>query len=149
MKKLKLNNAKSKSLNTKNLKTIHKKELGYKIPENYFADSKKDILDEVNNSKVKLLYRKRIFALSVAATITLLISLTIFKPSVFTYFNTIPTIALDTIKQLKSKNTTMDNYFFNSNDISVAVLLVDDDKIDDYVNSYVLESVIEDTSIPN
>jgi hypothetical protein len=149
MKKSILNSTSVKPLFNENMKATHEKELGFKIPKDYFSNSKKEILNQVSASKVTLLYRKKSFILSIAAAIALLITLTVFKPSVFTYFNKIPAIASDTINQFKSKQLARNNFFFNVDDVSIAVLFVEDDQIDDFLDDYVIGDVIKDVSIKN
>lgn len=149
MKKSVLNRVSVKSLFNEKIKKTHKKELGLNVPSDYFSNSKRDILNQVSNSKVKVLYTKRNFLLPIAAAVALIITLTVFKPSVFSSFNNVPAIVSDTINKFNTKNLADENNLLSVEDVSVAALFVEDDKIDEFADNYVLESIIEDVSISN
>ncbi|MDX1830002.1 MAG: hypothetical protein R3342_10700 [Lutibacter sp.] len=149
MKKSVLNRVRVKSLFNEKMKRTHAEELGLNVPSDYFSNSKHDILNQVSNSKVKVLYSKRNFLLPIAAAVALIITLTVFKPSVFSSFNNVPAIVSDTINKFKTNNLANENNLFNVEDVSVAALFVEDDKIDEFVNDYVLEDVIKDVSLKN
>jgi len=149
MKKSVLNRVRVKSLFNEKIKRTHAKELGLNVPSDYFSNSKHDILNQVSNSKVKVLYSKRNFLLPIAAAVALIITLTFFKPSVFSSFNNVPAIVSDTINKFNTKNLADENNLFTVDDVSVAALFVEDDKIDEFVNDYVLEDVIKDVTLKN
>jgi hypothetical protein len=149
MKKSVLNIVKEKSLLKESRKAIHEKELGLKIPKDYFSNSEKDILKKISNSEVKVLSRKKYFLYSLAASIALLIALTIFKPNVISTFNNSATIVADTINTIKSNVLVNGNEIFDVEDVSIAALFVEDDKIDAFADNYVLEDVLMDISKSN
>jgi hypothetical protein len=144
-----LNRVRVKSLFNEKMKRTHAKELGLNVPKDYFSNSKHDILNQVSNSKVKVLYSKRNFLLPIAAAVALIITLTVFKPSIFSSFNNVPAIVSDTINKINTKNLANENNLFTVEDVSVASLFVEDDKIDEFVNDYVLEDVIKDVTLKN
>ena len=149
MKKSVLNRVSVKSLFNEKIMKTHEEELGLNVPIDYFSNSKHDILNQVSNSKVKVLYTKRNFLLPIAAAVALIITLTVFKPSVFSSFNNVPAIVSDTISKFNTKNLADENNLLSVEDVSVAALFVEDDKIDEFVDNYVLEDVIKDASISN
>lgn len=149
MKKSILNRVRVKSLFNEKMKATHGKELGLQVPKDYFSNSKNDILNQVSNSKVKVLYSRRNFLLPIAAAVALIVTLTVFKPSVFSSFKNVPAIVSDTINKIKTNNLADENNLFTVEDVSVAALFVEDDQIDEFVNDYVIEDVIKDVSLKN
>jgi hypothetical protein len=61
----------------------HQKDLGLDIPENYFASSKKSILEKtINQKRGKVIsLSKKIYAWSAAAVVLLLFTLAIYNPT--------------------------------------------------------------------
>lgn len=150
MKKPRTNNNSENQLKfDKNLKLKHQKDLGLEIPKDYFSNSKQIILDKISDTKVRPLFSRRIFLVPMAAAVALILSLVVFKPNALPSLNNVPLIVSDTLNQINTKGLANDNTYFEVEDVSIAALFVDDDKIDDFVNNYVLEDVIKDASVSN
>ncbi len=149
MKKSILNTEKNKTLLKENRKAIHEKDLGLRVPKDYFSNSKNVILKKVSNSEVKVLYRKKYFLYSLAASVALIIALTIFKPNIFNPIKGGSSIVSDTINTIKSNTLVNGNEIFKVEDVSIAALFVEDDKMDEFANNYVLNDIISDISTSN
>ena len=133
------------------IESIHKEELGLKIPKDYFFNSKEEILRKVTKDKIRILgasFNKKIAYMSVAASIALLLTVAIFKQNVLSSFNNQPSIVSDTITKIKN-NIATDNNVFDTNDVTLASLFVADSEIDKFTNNYILEEVIADGSNSN
>lgn len=133
-------------LKDKNLETKHNEELGLSVPKDYFKTSKNRILEEIESQKEvsNKPTKKRFIWLSIAASITVLFTLTIFNKTIFNTFEN-SNIALDTLKQLKEDQLTEENLvLLNSEDITLTSLFVEDSELDDFIDSQVLEEIIED-----
>ena len=121
---------------------MHSEELGLKTPENYFSKSKSDILEKVSNQKrvrFNIFSRERIIW-SVAATIAIILALTVFKPNALPEMDEIPAIVSDTIDQLKTNGLAQDE--FEENEILITSLFISDNEIDEFVDDYVLEELV-------
>ncbi|MCF6181153.1 hypothetical protein [Lutibacter sp.] len=149
MKKPRTNNNSENQLKfDKSLRLTHQKDLGLEIPKDYFSNSKQVILDKISDTKVRPLFSRRIFLIPMAAAVALILALVVFKPNALP-LNNVPLIVSDTLNQINTKGLVNNNTYFEVEDVSIAALFVDDDKIDDFVNDYVLEDVIKDASVSN
>lgn len=150
---------KSHQLNDEILTKIHKEDLGLKIPEDYFSQSKNEILSKVLNKKqpkLLLLYRKRIMW-TMAAAIALFFGLKIYNQHSYSKMNQIPMAVSDTIDrletgnsplvlsdtnpELKEDNLNTKNKMLKESDVLVKSLFVEDAEIDEYVVNYMLEDI--------
>lgn len=118
----------------------HEELLGYQIPDDYFSTSKKEILKKVRAKKGTVINLR--FLVPIAAAITLLITLTVFKPSSFSMFKNVPSIVLDTIQEFKNSTLTNKNEINLTNDVSIASLFVEDAELDEFVDDYVIDQII-------
>ena len=121
---------------------MHSEELGFQVPEDYFSKSKMEILEKVSNQKEQrfnIFSQKRI-VWSVAATIAIIVALTVFKPDTLPSMDKIPAIVSDTIDQLKTNGLAQDE--LKENDILISSLFVADSEIDEFVDDYVLEELV-------
>jgi len=128
---------------------IHSKELGLKMPEDYFSKSKSDILEKVSNQKgvmFTIFSRERIIW-SVAATIAIIFALTVFKPNALPSFDNVPAIVSDTIDHLQNNNLAQGEPM--ENDILITSLFVPDNEIDEFVDNYVLEELVYEEVLSN
>jgi len=121
---------------------MHSEELGLKTPENYFSTSKSDILEKVSNQKrIRFnIFSKERIIWSVAATIAIILALTVFKPNALPEMDEIPAIVSDTIDQLKTNGLAQDE--FEENEILITSLFISDNEIDEFVDDYVLEELV-------
>jgi len=128
---------------------LHSEELGLKTPENYFSKSKMEILEKVSNQKEQrfnIFSQKRI-VWSAAATIAIIVALTVFKPNNLTTIDKIPAIVSDTIDNLK--NDGLANNDIEENDILITSLFVAENEIDEFVDDYVLEELVYEEVMAN
>jgi hypothetical protein len=128
---------------------MHSEELGFQVPEDYFSKSKMEILAKVSNQKEQrfnIFSRKRIIW-SVAATITIIVALTVFKPNALTSFDNVPVIVSDTINHLQNNNLAQGE--FKEDDILISSLFVPDSEIDEFVDDYVLEELVYEEVMAN
>ena len=121
---------------------MHSEKLGFQVPEDYFSKSKMEILEKVSNQKVQrfnIFSRKRI-VWAAAATIAIIVALTVFKPNTYPSIDKIPAIVSDTIDNLK--NDGLAQVEPEENDILITSLFVADNEIDEFVDNYVLEELV-------
>ncbi len=128
---------------------MHSEELGFQVPEDYFSKSKMEILAKVSNQKEQrfnIFSRKRIIW-SAAATITIIVALTVFKPNALTSFDNVPVIVSDTINHLQNNNLAQGK--LKEDDILISSLFVPDSEIDEFVDDYVLEELVYEEVMAN
>lgn len=133
--------------NKKNIDEIHKKDLGFETPENYFSNVEKEILSKIsaqNKPKVIPFYRKKIVWFA-AASIAFVIALTIYKQQIATSIKTVPQIVLDTLNLDENLNLASD-YIFEE-DVLVASLFINDNNIENFVNNAFIKSVASDENL--
>ncbi len=154
-KHLKLN-----ELNDIKLNNIHSEDLGLKVPENYFSQSKNEILSKVLNKKEPkfvLFYRKKVLWTMAAAGIALFFGLKIFNQYSYSKIDQIPLTVSDTINQLQSANPSLvltdtnpelkdnnlntKNIMLKESDVLVKSLFIKDTEIDEYIVNYMLEDI--------
>jgi hypothetical protein len=133
----------------KKIQEMHSEELGFKTPENYFSQSKINILEKVSNQKEQgpnIFSRKRI-AWAAAATIAIIFAVSVFKPNALPSFNNVPSIVSDTIDYLQNNNLAQSES--EESDFLITSLFVPDHEIDEFVDNYVLEELVYDEVIAN
>jgi len=131
------------------MKEMHSSALGLKTPENYFFQSKINILEKVSNQKEKRFYlfsRKRIIW-AAAASIAIIFAVSVFKPNVLPSFNNVPAIVSDTIELFQNNNLAQGE--FKEDDILITSLFVPDNEIDEFVDNYVLEELVYEEVLSN
>jgi hypothetical protein len=157
-------------LNNEKLKKKHSEELGLNVPEDYFSNSKSEILSKVLTKKEPKLipiYRKRNIWLA-AASIALIFGLTVFKPFSVLNFSDSPIVAMDSVNNTsiekvvvadspavyqKNNETdlvstkesgngvTSEQVESVENDIVVESLFMEENEINESVNNYMLEDI--------
>ncbi len=128
---------------------MHSEELGFQVPKDYFSTSKSDILEKVSiqkEKKINFFSRKRIIW-SAAATIAIIVALTVFKPNSLPSMDKIPAIVSDTIDYLKQDGLAQDE--LKENDILITSLFISDNEIDEFVDNYVLEELVYEEVMAN
>lgn len=128
---------------------MHSEELGLHTPKDYFSKSKIDILEKVSNKRgvrLTIFSRERI-VWSAAATIALIIALTVFKPNSLPSIDEIPAIVSDSIDNLK--NNGLAQVELVENDILITSLFVSDNEIDEFVDNYVIEELVYEEVLSN
>ncbi|WP_303316787.1 hypothetical protein Q4Q34_08255 [Flavivirga abyssicola] len=129
----------------KNMQKLHTEELGLSIPENYFSQSKQDILDKISDKtehKKPVFFLKKPFVWYAAASVILLIAITIVKSNNSLHIDNSQTIVLDTIKQLDKTKFESDSNPFAEDDILVTSLFIEENDIDEFIDNYVLEEAL-------
>ena len=130
----------------KEIHKMHKKDLGYDIPKDYFAHSKVNLLEKVLNkkeTKTAIFSRNRMVWFA-AASIALIFAITVFKPNALPSMNEIPAIVSDTIETMKNNGLAIENSLQEEDNMLIASLFVDDAEIDEFVTDYVLEELVYD-----
>lgn len=128
------------------LNKIHSDTLGLTIPENYFSNSKNEILNKVlteKETKVIPFYKKRTSWLA-AASVTLLLGLSIFRTYNSQNQENITNQLTDSIVQIDNtttNNTTQGHNLVPENDIIVSSLFVEEKEIDEYITNRLLEDM--------
>ena len=131
------------------MREMHSEELGFQVPIDYFSKSKMEILAKVSNQKEQrfnIFSRKRIIW-SAAATITIIVALTVFKPNALTSFDNVPVIVSDTINHLQNNNLAQGEV--KEDDILITSLFVPDSEIDEFIDDYVLEELVYEEVLAN
>ncbi len=130
----------------KKIQSVHTKDLGFDIPQDYFSKSKIEILEKVGNEdkgKLVSLYSNKIFW-AAAAAIALLIAISIYRTSLVPQIDAIPTIVSDTIERLNTEGLVNVDAELGERDILITSLFVEETEIDEFVNNYMLEEAISD-----
>jgi len=133
----------------RDLAKTHKKDLGLSVPENYFSTSKNEILTKISGEKkVKVvpLYQNK-FVWFVAAGITLLVALTVFKPNLFSNIDNNPSIVSDSLFNNENLDLVYDLFLADKEDITVASLFMDDTEISNYIANNIIEEILIDDEI--
>ncbi|NEW78894.1 MAG: hypothetical protein GZ086_05600 [Gelidibacter sp.] len=131
------------------MQEMHSEELGFKTPENYFAQSKTTILEKVSNQRedrFNHFSRKRI-VWAVAATIAIIFAVSVFKPNALPTLDNVPAIVSDTIDHLQNNNLAQGE--IKEDEILITSLFVPDNEIDEFVDNYVLEELVYDEVMAN
>ena len=124
----------------------HTDELGLKIPENYFSQSKNELLAKITAPKKKILVpfaRNKVIWLA-AASLAFILVLSLFKSNHNFGIDEIPAVVSDTIEILKDNNVV--NEFFESeeHDILISSLFIEDTELDEFIADYVIEGALEE-----
>ena len=133
-------------LANKRIRHLHEKDLGLHTPNDYFSSSKKELLNRISEEKEKKkvvpLYQNKM-AWIVAASVALMISIVLFGPKTLPSVNGIPAVVLDTIQELNDDEGYVEQTLSSEeDDVLVSSLFMEDDEVDAFVNSYVLEEVL-------
>lgn len=127
-----------------NINKTHKEDLGFKIPEDYFSKSKNEILSKVAPKKEAkvVAFRKNKIVWFAAAGIALIFALTVYKQQLFPTMNVIPEIVQDSLMSTENMDLAFNSFF--EDDLLLASLFVNDDKVGSFVNNAFIEEVVED-----
>lgn len=124
------------------LAQVHKDYLGMDVPDNYFSQSKQDILKHVsmvNQNKQTVFGLKPIYAYPLAASVILLLGIFIWMIQLNTDMANPKTIAV----------VDVDFATMNDADGLITSLLIDDSEINTYVDAFMVENVVVDVSLTN
>jgi hypothetical protein len=128
---------------------MHSSALGFQVPKDYFSKSKSEIFEKVSKQKrvrFNIFSRERIIW-SVAATIAIILALTVFRPNALPAIDEIPAIVSDTIDQLKTNGLAQNE--LEENDILITSLFVPDSEIDEFVDDFLLEELVYEEVMAN
>ncbi|MDO9276553.1 MAG: hypothetical protein Q7T92_13540 [Lutibacter sp.] len=131
------------------MREMHLKELGLNIPKDYFSKSKTDLLAKVskkNSARFTIFSRERI-VWSVAASIAIILALSVFKPNALPAMDEIPAIVSDTIDHIQNNDLAQGE--LEEDDILITSLFVSDTEIDEFVDNYVLEELVYEEVMSN
>ncbi len=133
---------------SKNITKKHNTELGLKTPKNYFSASKNSILEQVStkDSNKSTIFNKNRNLWLIAASISILISILFFKTKLNTKINQNQTVIVDTIQKLK-KEKIINNIVTKPDNILIASLFIDDNKVDDYIDNSLINEIIKTETI--
>ncbi|AUP79628.1 hypothetical protein [Flavivirga eckloniae] len=134
----------------KHMLKLHKEELGLNVPEDYFSKSKQDILDKISEEtkpKKSVFFLNKSFIWYAAASIIVLIAITIIKPNNSLPIDDSQSIVSDTIKLLEQTKFEKDIAEFTENDILITSLFVEENDIDEFIDNYVLEEALLDEAL--
>lgn len=128
----------------KKIRKTHTEHLGLQIPENYFSNSKENILAQISNEKrgkILPFSRKNIVWFAAAAAI-LVFSIMVFNPNEFQTSNPIITFVSDSVDILKNESLANNELTTSEDDILLTSLFVDDNHINEFVDNYIMEDII-------
>lgn len=125
----------------KDLAQEHKEFLGLDVPDDYFSKSKKNILKNLkmeNEQKRTVFGLKPFIAYPIAASILLLIAITFWmqNKSIESNLKVTDVDAIETVNELST-----------TEDFLVSSLLVDDSKMDQYIDDYILNEIIVEAEL--
>jgi hypothetical protein len=129
---------------TNNIDAKHKEDLGFELPDNYFETSKNEILlktSSKNEVKTVALYKRKMVWFA-AASIALVIALTVYKQQTFHSIKAIPAIVLDSINS--NENIDLASDYITEENMLLATLLVNDENIEAYINNAFIGNVLAD-----
>jgi hypothetical protein len=116
----------------------HKKELGFNIPENYFEQSKSDILKAVGieGSKEQYSYRMiPVWAYSVAASVLILVGLFIgYQNNIFNPSKEVAQLFESSVIELN----------ISSDEVLISSLYMDDKELSAFMGDYLVEAIIDE-----
>ena len=129
-----------KELNkNKDLTKLHKEKLGMDIPEDFFSKSKADILEaipKIEDKKQTVFWLKPIIAYPIAASIVLLIGITIWMQNDTTDIN-------PKITNVNEINLT----YFDSDDFLVSSLLIEDENMDAFMDDFIVNEILVEAEL--
>lgn len=123
----------------------HEAELGFKVPSNYFSNSKKDLLENINTGKRNklIVFSRRNIGWSIAAAVALLITLNVFKTDGLRGIEELETIVSDTLNQHQKSHLAFEEKTSAEDDMLVSSLFIEDAEIDNFIDSYVLDEMMQ------
>ncbi len=129
----------------KDMQKLHKESLGFEVPENYFPNSKQDILAQITGKKERSrTFLKPNVIWYAAASIVLLIAITVIKSKDPIQIDDNNTIVSDTIKSLKKQIIDRE---IPENDVLVSSLFVEENDVDAFIDDYVLDKTLTDETL--
>ena len=139
-------NTQNRNIYKERLRNEHKEQLGLEVDSDYFETSKDQILKKVRAAKnVKtMFFTKKRMAWSLAASVAILISLTLVNPSWTNSISEVSASAMDTIENMNIEISTKNNIEIAQNDFLFNSLFIAQSEIDTYVDTYIYESLITD-----
>ncbi|MFH4965148.1 hypothetical protein V8G69_09100 [Gaetbulibacter sp. M235] len=127
---------KKSKLHKEDITKLHKDKLGMDIPDDYFAKSKKDILNMVikpKKSKQTVFWLRPIIAYPIAATIIIAISITFWMSN--------------DDEEIKHQITNTEDFKLINQDLLdsdflISSLMVEDSNMENYLDHYIVKNVV-------
>lgn len=120
---------------------IHQEYLGFNTPENYFSESKSELLSsmkQAGNEKSGFLIRLNpVYRWAIAASVAIL-----FGSVFFLMVQKSNLVKKDELTEEIQSNT--DEFESTSDELLISSLFVDDSMLDEYVDEYLMKSIFED-----
>jgi len=129
----------------KKIQKVHTEHLGFQIPENYFSESKENILAQISTKKrgkLVLFSRKNSIWFTSAAAV-LIFSIMVFKPNEFPATEPVITFVTDSIDGLKNEGLANNEAAISEDDILLTSLFVDDNQINEFVDTNFIEDIVD------
>ncbi len=127
---------------------MHKKhadELGLNVPEDYFSQSKNELLTKITAPKKWILVpftRNKVIWLA-AASLAFILVLNLYTSNVNSGIDVIPAVVSDTIEQLKGSGLVYEFLESEEKDILISSLFIEDTELDEFIADYMIEGVLE------
>lgn len=124
----------------------HTEELGLQLPEDYFSKSKAAILSQVLNKKRSklIVFSRKTIVWSTTIAAMLILTITLFRQNNFSATDHITTFVSDSIDAFNPKLITKNGFETTKEDVLLASLFVDDKHVNEYVDNYIKEKLIND-----
>lgn len=119
-----------------NLTNLHKDKLGMEIPDDFFANSRKDILSsvlETEDRKKKIVRMRPMVAYPIAAALIVALAITLWINSNDSQINT-KIVDTEDVNLLKLEGF--------EDDILVSSLFVEDAEMDEFLNNYIVDEIL-------
>lgn len=127
----------------------HRIDLGLGVPENYFSESRNNILSLTSEKKGndRLIRLRKAVIWTVAAGIALILTLTVFNPETAEKAAGIGTKISDTLEQIRTNPSGIERQFTEYDRVLIASLFLDETEIDGYAADHFLQEIIIDEYI--
>ena len=119
-----------------NLTNLHKDKLGMEIPEDFFANSKKEILNsvfETEKPKQKLVWLRPVVAYPIAASLVIALAITFWINKNDSQIDT---------KVVDTEDIILLDLVGFEDDILVSSLFVEDTEMDEFLNNYIVDEIL-------
>ena len=122
----------------------HTEDLGLQLPADYFSKSKATILSQVSSKKrgKLIMLSRKIVVWSATAAALLILAISIFNHNDFSPTGTIPNVVSDSVTIIQNENSTNNDFTTSTDDILLTSLFVEESNVNEYVDNYIKEAVI-------
>ncbi|MDP3352987.1 MAG: hypothetical protein Q8S44_04530 [Flavobacteriaceae bacterium] len=122
----------------------HIEDLGLQLPEDYFSKSKANILSQVSSKKrgKLMIFSRKTIVWSTTVAALLIFTITLFKHNESSSTDTITNMVSDTVNAFQNENITNNNFVVSAEDVLLASLFVEESHVNEYVDNYIKEEII-------